>query len=97
MNDVRERFWAVLLAAVFALGPATGAERALHLAEAPHHDSDSCPVCQDLTTGSHAPQVPAPVVAVWSDSPPVQIRPVSDHTPVVLASPEVLNPRAPPA
>jgi hypothetical protein len=98
MCSLLQRWCLGLIVGAFALGPATGLERALHLAgAAQQHNSDSCTICQDLTIGSHADQVPVPVVVAWGNPPTTRIRPVSDHMLVIVDPCRPLIPRAPPA
>lgn len=98
MGSSLQRWSFGLAAVVFALGPATGAERALHLAAAAErHNAHNCSICQELTIGSHADQVSVPAVATWEDPPPTRIGAASDRAPVLVNACQPLIPRAPPA
>lgn len=53
-----------LLIVALLCGPATGLERALHLAGADHHHAaQGCAVCIDLTIGAAADDLPAPALS----------------------------------
>jgi hypothetical protein len=87
-----------LNALLFALGPATGVERAWHLGEAAHrHDAERCTVCFDLSVSYSADELPAPTTIEWAGQSVARIPPRSDQAPIFVRPCEPLVPRAPPA
>jgi len=78
-------------------GPATGLERAIHLAEAgDHHAAEDCAVCIDLAIGATADELPSPATLTellpacdrWTVAAQCTFNAVAGATP--------LAPRAPP-
>jgi len=90
---------AVLLTlAVLLAGPATGVERAIHLAEAGHeHAAHACAVCIDLACGAPAVELAAPatLTALLPARDRCGVAAQCSHHTVAAATP--LVPRAPPA